>query len=125
VECGREESGRSGRTSDGQSVPWHQLVGLWGVMSGSRNPVEGERSGEGIHSLRRRKGDSGWRRSGHQGWREMETVKVSVTKSGAGRVERKGSVVHHSGSHLEMHPEDDGVKVSCLSARHRVGGMHS
>jgi len=56
---GEKESGRSGRTTDGDSVPWHHLVGLWRVMGGSRNPVERERSGEGIHSLGREKGDTG------------------------------------------------------------------
>jgi len=53
-----EESGRSGRTSDGESVPGDHLGGLWRVMGGSRDPVEGERSGEGIHSLGRKKTDS-------------------------------------------------------------------
>jgi len=59
MECekGEEESGRTGRTSDGESVPWRYLAGLWRVMSGTRNPVEGERSGEGIHSLGRRESD--------------------------------------------------------------------
>jgi len=55
----------------------------------------------------------------------METLKVSRTRSGSGGVERKESVVHHSGSHPEIHPENDGVKVYCLPRRHRVGGMHS
>jgi len=55
----------------------------------------------------------------------MEALKVSRTRSGSGGVEREESVVHHLGSHLDIHPEDDGLKVSCLSGRHRVGELHS
>jgi len=54
----------------------------------------------------------------------MEALKVSGPRSGSGGVERKESVVSHLGSHSEMHPEDDGVKVSCLSGRRRVNAKH-